>query len=207
MFPSAGYKWWRPDRTRSGRTHPFLFGWGSGLVLLLLVLFAWPVNTSAQEKPQLTEYELKAGILSKLHNFTIWPAEDAPKVRSKIVLGIFGEDPFGALLRKAVANQSKPKIEIRLLDSPEQAAECQVVFISKSARDQLPRILEVLKGKRVLTVADLDGFAQAGGMINLVIAGEYVRLELNLRAVDEAGLRLNGGLGKYAVLTIPKKDD
>ena len=52
--------------------------------------------------------------------------------------------------------------------------------------------------QRILTVADQDGFCQAGGMINLVSVKNRVAFEVNLTATAKARLRVSSQLLKLA---------
>ncbi len=46
----------------------------------------------------------------------------------------------------------------------------------------------------VLTVSDIDGFAEQGGIIGLSLNGERVEFTVNLRAARQAGIKLNSQL-------------
>ena len=49
-------------------------------------------------------------------------------------------------------------------------------------------VLERVKGRPILTVADAEGFARAGVMVGLVRTGARVGFEVNLASTREAGL-------------------
>ena len=53
-------------------------------------------------------------------------------------------------------------------------------------------------GCSVLTVSDIDGFADAGGMIQLVREGGRVRFEVNLDSVRGADLTMSSKLLRLA---------
>ena len=50
----------------------------------------------------------------------------------------------------------------------------------------------------VLTVSDIDRFARRGGVIGLVLEGDRIRFEVNLKAAERAQLRLSSDLLKLA---------
>ena len=60
------------------------------------------------------------------------------------------------------------------------------------------QIVEALDKEVVLTVSDMPQFAQRGGMIQFVLEGKKVRFEVNLTAVERAGLTLSSELLKVA---------
>ena len=75
---------------------------------------------------------------------------------------------------------------------------CHLVFVSSAETKRLRKVLDVLEGRSVLTVGEMDRFADRGGMINFVIDEETVRFEINLEAAEGAGLKVSSQLLKVA---------
>jgi len=80
-----------------------------------------------------------------------------------------------------------------------QATNCHILFISTSERKRLPEILRGLKGRSVLTVSETDRFLEDGGMINFVLQGTKIRLQINDDAATKAGLRISSKLLSLAL--------
>jgi hypothetical protein len=76
--------------------------------------------------------------------------------------------------------------------------QCQIVFINSSEKARLPELLEKLKASRALTVSEIDGFAQEGGIINFVSEHNKVRFEINPDAARRLGLNISSELLKLA---------
>ena len=76
--------------------------------------------------------------------------------------------------------------------------DCQILFISGSERGNLRAILSTLKNQTILTVSDIDHFANQGGMIGLVLTGNNVTFEINLDAVRQSELWFSSQLLKLA---------
>ncbi len=49
-----------------------------------------------------------------------------------------------------------------------------------------------------MTVGDVKGFAQLGGIINFIIVKNKVRFEINMKAAEEAGLKISSKLLRLA---------
>ena len=147
-----------------------------------------------------TAQQVEAVFLFYFSQFVDWPPQAFADERSPIVIGVLGDDPFGGALDQAVAGErvnGRP-IVVRRLNSIGDAAACHILYISASESPQLPRILSTLKGHSVLTVSDLDHFVQSGGMIRFVLIDEHVRLRINARAAQAAGLTLSSKLLRAA---------
>jgi hypothetical protein len=68
------------------------------------------------------------------------------------------------------------------------------VFISASEKKRLPTILEHLRAGTVLTVGDIVGFCESGGIVNFEVSEDRVRLQINLQAAERARLLVSSKL-------------
>jgi len=156
-----------------------------------LFFFAPAAAPLAADKPAIEEYQLKAAFVGKLPLFVSWP-EESGKEKTKLRIGVLGNNPFGSNLETACREQSGERtLSVKSCATIEDACRCDMVFISSSEQKQLPEILERLHKSRVLTVGDSPSFAEAGGMIGLVADNRKVHLEINLGNARKAGLRIS----------------
>jgi hypothetical protein len=147
-----------------------------------------------------TEYQLKAVFLFNFVQFVEWPASVHATKDSPIVIGIVGEDPFGAALDKTVQGEkvSGRSLEVRRFKEGDDVTACHLLFIPGSAKDHAGDLLQKLQGRPVLTVSETPGFAERGGVINLVMADKKVRFEANPQTAARQGLKLSSKLLQLA---------
>jgi hypothetical protein len=167
-------------------------------VLALLAMLA--PSAARAEEPGL-EYPVKAAFLYQFARFTDWPEEarsDAP-----LAIGILGDDPFGAVLDKALEGKSVGgrALTIRRSTFALDLDGCSILFVSRSETHRLAGVLGRVARSPVLTVGESEGFTQSGGMIRFVVDGSHVRFEVNLAAVESGGLRLSSRLLALARIT------
>jgi YfiR/HmsC-like len=146
------------------------------------------------------EYQVKAAFLYKFATYIHWP-EATETTPAPFVVGILGKDPFGSSLGTVVRGQNVhgKAIVIRKLARAEEALHCDVLFVSSSERERLPQILGALGSAPVLTVGDMDRFAERGGMINLITTEDnHIRFDINKAAIDRAGLKAPSQLLRLA---------
>jgi hypothetical protein len=146
------------------------------------------------------EYEVKAAFLYNFAKYVRWPA-DAPAARTgTFVITVLGRDPFGASLDETLNGKAidSLKVVLRRADTPEELRASQIVFISDSQRGQLSEILKRLEGTSTLTVADMEHFAERGGVIGFRMDGDRVRLDINPSAAERARLKISSELLKLA---------
>ena len=155
---------------------------------------------AADDRSGVSEYQLKAAFLYNFTQFTEWSAQAFATPTAPIVIGIVGEDPFGSTLDEAVKGEvvrGRPLV-VQRFRADEDLGSCQILFISRSEKERLRTLLSPLKGKPVLTMSDINDFAQAGGMVNLVLANKSVKLEINQAVAEEAGVQISAKLLRLA---------
>lgn len=151
--------------------------WAFGLVCSL--------PAGAQE---ITEYGMKAVLFYRLPQFVYWPTDE--KTPSPLVVCVVGKNPFGNALGQL--NPGNSQIEIRL--SPADPGACHLLFVSRSESGNLDAWLSRTEARQVITVSDINGFARAGGMIELPLEGERVGIVINRRAAQKKGFDFNAQL-------------
>jgi hypothetical protein len=142
------------------------------------------------------EYLAKAAFIYKFATYIRWPPSSAT-VESPFVIGILGKDPFGSSLSDVVRHRTVQgrAIVIKPLSRIEDAPGCDLIFISSSERENLRKIFAVLAGAPVLTVGDMDQFAELGGLIGLTTTEDrHIRFDINKGAIERAGLRASSQL-------------
>ncbi|HKY33542.1 MAG TPA: YfiR family protein [Candidatus Polarisedimenticolia bacterium] len=150
-----------------------------------------------------TEYEMKAAYLYYFATFVTWPSEtlsNASTGQQDLVIGILGDDPFGALLEETIRGKkvNDHRLIVRRFESVTEARESNILYISSSEKDDLSHILSTLEGAAVLTVGEMEGFASRGGQIGFLTEERKVRFEINVGAVKRAGLKVSAQLMKLA---------
>jgi hypothetical protein len=149
-----------------------------------------------------SEYQVKAAFLYNFMKFVEWPSDGLSNAGT-LTLGILGKDPFGDALDVVRDKTAKGRrVVVTHLRGIEEAKECDLLFVCASEKGRLPQIIRGVQNSRILTVADQDGFCQAGGMINLVFVKNRVGFEVNVAAASRARLRVSSQLLKLARLVL-----
>ncbi|HEY2574392.1 MAG TPA: YfiR family protein [Verrucomicrobiaceae bacterium] len=167
---------------------------------MLALSIALPLTSRLHAQSQSAsqrEYEIKAAYLYNFINYVAWPADALPG--STITLGIVGENPFGAALNPLNGKKVKGRtLAVRQVSDARSMGQCQIVFFSSSEKPRLSEWLDKLKDSRALTVSEVEGFAQRGGIINFISEHNKVRFEINPASARERGLTISSELLKLA---------
>jgi hypothetical protein len=153
--------------------------------------------------PAPTDSEVKAAFLCGFAEFVDWPSLGKS---DPVTIGILGHDTFGPVLDETMKNralQTRPII-LKRISTLEEALRCQIVYVSASEKHKLEESLRVLGRASILTVSDIENFAERGGMIGFRTEQNRVRFSVNTEAADRAGLQISSRLLKLARL-VPAK--
>lgn len=169
---------------------------------LLAMAAAWCAFSLASPQAQPLEvapdeYDVKLAYLYNLARFTYWGnASNAGEFQ----VCLLGTNPFGDSLRQLSGRRLESQtVSVRQVDEDSWDG-CRLLYISTSERQRLPRLLRALakSPQGVLTVSDLPGFVDRGGMVQLFRDGANVRLALNVEQARQAGLQFKSQLRQLA---------
>ena len=161
----------------------------------LFLLLALPVFGDVSP-----EYKVKAVLLFNFAKFVSWPAESLGGQDAPIIIGVLGDDPFGGALEDAIRgrNAGGHPIAIRRYERLEDVKGCHLLFISASEKSRQAEILSSFKTNAVLTVGDTEDFIQQGGMIKVTLVDRKPHLQIDARAAERVGLKIQAQLLELA---------
>lgn len=185
-----------------------LFPPGPAIAALAVVAcsMAWPPAANAKETA--SEHDVKAAFLYNFTKFIEWPASAFHDDLSTVRLCVLGDDPLGKSLQEIAEEEvAGRKLTVLRAASISDPSGCQILFVSRSERERLPRILRELRDTPVLTVGDTSDFLEQGGIVNFVLEGSRVRFEINQEVAERVGIRVSSKLLRLArrVVSGPKQ--
>ena len=181
------------------RKMKFIFR-SSFLVFFSMFLLTYAVFAKASTF-SLEEYEVKAAFLYQFTKFIQW-SKNSPKDEIFSIC-IVGKDPFGQIINELESETvDNRKIEIKRLKFEDVIDSCHVVFIGQTERNRLFSFMENLRGKGILTVSEIDGFIERGGVINFKRQGSRVGFEINQKKAEEEGIKISSKLLSLALEVI-----
>jgi len=155
-------------------------------------------NTPAAETSR--EYSLKAVFLYNFCQFIEWPETSFASPTAPLIIGVIGDDPFGALLDETVQGEvlRGHPLRVERYRRSDDAGRCHLLFIPASEAGRAGSIVASLRGRSIVTVGESEGFLSQGGMIALVTEGSRVRLRINQAPLRAASLRVSSKLLRVA---------
>jgi hypothetical protein len=143
--------------------------------------------------------EVKAGLLLAFAKKTLWPEKILPK-DAPLVLGVIGPAKLTLEFQKRLPGKSANGHALKLVfgNQVKDLVGSHLVFLSDPEDGTGPalakEVLEQFAGTPTLTVGDLLGFANDGGILNFytepVNGVPRMRFEINPKAATKSGLNV-----------------
>jgi hypothetical protein len=137
--------------------------------------------------------EIKATYILNFIKFSEWPPDALAANDAYFVIGVLGSGPSNGdmdrnLNGKVVAGRT---LVVKHFIVGQELRECKLLFVSASEKRQLARILDSIRGATILTISEIDQFANNGGIINFFIEENKLRFEINVDAASRARIRIS----------------
>lgn len=175
---------------------------GRALAALSVVTLVFPPAALAFENSQNSspsESAVKAVFLFNFTRYLMWPEENGLAYCPIVVLGDSGIfAPLQEIAGKITAGPIP--IRVRQCSDFEDVGLPRILFISDSAAARLPAALDKFRGTDTLIVGETEGLAARGAAINFVLRDEAVKFEINIKALEDAGIQASSQLLRLAIL-------
>ncbi|MBV1931167.1 MAG: YfiR family protein [Porticoccaceae bacterium] len=166
-------------------------------LLLLGILFS-PMSRS-QPQDKVEEYNLKAALVYNFARFSQWPENSFSSADTPVALCVQGDQSliksFGLLAKKTLFGRPVSIVVAETLVNPES---CNVIFVTGVQRQGLPRLFAAVADQPILTIGEMNGFTDIGGMILFTTVHERLKFSVNLENTEAGGISLSSRLLKLA---------
>jgi hypothetical protein len=153
------------------------------------------VVTFAQD---VTEPSLKAAFIYNLARYTEWPG--ASPASGPFVICVLGDPAVGDALGRAVKGREVGGRSITVsLVTAGSMRRCHMLYLSGVSASQAALVLADLQDAPVLTISDIGGFTEAGGIVNFFFEGGQLRFRIKLQTLKRTHLQISSrvlGLAK-----------
>jgi len=165
-------------------------------LFLLILLVSATMRVAAQERPV---HEIHAAMLYNFIKYVQWPNEGEA---GDFVVGVIGDENVFNTLKLWYDGKAKgsKKYVIKKLASPDEATNCQVVYVGKSKNRDFDIIKTSVTGKSVLTITDGNGMGQKGSCINFKVIDGKLKFEMNQTTLSGSNLKVSTQLSSMAIL-------
>jgi hypothetical protein len=167
------------------------------------LLCLWPAADRAQD---VSIPDLKAAFLMTFVKFADWPEGSRP-VGQGFTFCVAGDPTVFEALDRIVKNQApRQTASVAYLDRTGPFDRCDVLFLGGLPGREWRAAIASLQHAPVLTVSDVRGFAESGGIAELKLDDGRMRFNINAAAARRGRIALSSKLLSLATLVQEKPD-
>ena len=156
-------------------------------IFIFISIFIFHNNLYAYE----IEDKLKSIIVGKIAKFINWENSDSKEFVITVYKNQLG-DYFNSIHNGKKINDKK--IRIDYINNIENLKFTNILYISKATSAELSSIFNYINKKNILTISDLRGFAQKGGIIQIYSLSQKLKLNINLQKAKKENIRIKASL-------------
>ena len=157
------------------------------IFISIFFIFIFHNNLYAYE----IEDKLKSIIVGKIAKFINWENSDSKEFVITVYKNQLG-DYFNSIHNGKKINNKK--IRIDYINNIEDLKFTNILYISKATSAELSFIFNYTNNKNILTISDLRGFAQKGGMIQIYSLSQKLKLNINLQKAKKENIQIKASL-------------
>lgn len=150
---------------------------------------------SAKDEPL-----VKAAFIYNFAKFTRWPESALGAPGAPLSLCIAGTDELADVLWQLSARMIRGHpVVLQTVKGVQVPGSCHMLYVASSEQKAHLDIIHAVRNQPILTVSELPGFSNAGGIIELYRKNERLQFFINADAARTAGLEISPSLLKLGV--------
>ena len=138
------------------------------------------------------ERDLKAVFIGRFANFIELPNH----TRDKFLITVIDDNPFEDVLDNLYRDKlihGKP-IKIKYVTKIDQIEETDILFITLSNQKAVLEAIKYAQEHSILTISDIRGFAERGGIIQIYFVMQKTKLKINLASANLSRIKISAPL-------------
>jgi hypothetical protein len=177
-----------PALLASERRRIGFLGWRH-LTCAAILLLLMPAVASLQD---VTEPALKAAFIYNFAKFTEWPTDVVPAA-APLVMCVLGDPAVGDALERAVKGRVLAGHSLRVVQVPAAGTKpvCHVLYVSGVTPVNAGRVVVGLRDTAVLTISDVEGFTERGGIAQFFFEQGQLRFSVEVASARRARLQIS----------------
>ena len=145
------------------------------------------------------EYDVKAALLLNFARYIEWPDAAFDGAQAPIDVCVFAPSPFGRSLERALSGETvaNRSLSARQVHGVSDGAGCHLLFVPAGAESRAGAFFRDA-GPYTVTVGESPHFEDVDGAVTLIIEGGRLRFNVNLRPVEQRGIRISARMLQLA---------
>lgn len=167
------------------------------LTFSIFLFLTFHAGASAQSTA-FEPHDVKRMFIYHFIKYIEWPEAS----NNKFTIGVMNDKQMYEKLQNSFAGTGKDgkKYIVKQISSAEEVQGLNLLYIPRNMNRHAEQAIEALKGKPTLVITDRFGMGQKGSCINFKEGNNTMKFEMNLQAMQQAGLKVAGQLKQVAII-------
>lgn len=157
-------------------------------MIAFVMVFALTSVNASNVRAQDVDYKAYSLFVYNFMKYIEWP-----EITGDFTIGVMGDSPVVKEL-ESLAKTKKAKgrsIIIKKITTPEEALNCQLVYVCSAKSSTAKLINEKVKGKSILVVGEREGLAKKGAALSFItLDDDVLKFEINKGVLDQNKLKI-----------------
>jgi hypothetical protein len=159
-------------------------------LLMVSCLFSFVVSSVSAEEPNKKEaayYELQASLIHNFINHLSWEKPTDPKI-----ICIIGDNPILPYVQSIA--ETDQHISVKRKYEDDFIDDCSILFVNKYFKGHFKKLLLKAGSKPILTISDIEYFAQSGGIVQFSLRQNRVELSINKKSLRRSRIQISNAI-------------
>jgi len=158
-------------------------------ILPIVVLLSIDLNAYQSED------KLKVVLVGKVGKYITWQEKNSDDFIITILNNQNG-DLFNKIYRdKKIKNHA---VKLKYIQDIDELTQTNILYIPSSNSKNLEEIFKKTVDKNILTISDIRGFSQKGGILQIYFASQKPKIRINLDVAKRENLKIKSSLLRIA---------
>ena len=158
-------------------------------ILPIVVLLSIDLNAYQSED------KLKVVLVGKVGKYITWQEKNSDDFIITILNNQNG-DLFNKIYRdKKIKNHA---VKLKYIQDIDELTQTNILYIPSSNSKNLEEIFKKTVDKNILTISDIRGFSQKGGILQIYFASQKPKIRINLDVAKRENLKIKSSLLQIA---------
>ena len=153
-----------------------------------------PMTRVVVRAQDVTAAALKAAYIYNFVRFTEWPA--GLPASEPFIMCVLGDGAVGDALGRAVTGRALAgrRMVVSMVAAPGPKDACRVLYVSSLMPSQAEKLVAELRDAPVLTISDIEGFTEVGGIAQFFFENGQLRFTIRMESAKRARLLISSRL-------------
>jgi hypothetical protein len=168
------------------------------LLAVVIVLGIYRGECKAQD----VDYKAYTLFVYNFMKYVEWPEAQS---KGDFVVGVLGDSPINKELSVLAASKKLKgrNIVIRKYDSPEQALDCHLLYVSAGKSSAVKNLNAQAKDKPILVVGEREGLAKKGASLSFVtLDDDELKFDINKKEIEQHQLKISSSLVNLGTVVV-----